>query len=393
MLESVPCPSCLSQQNEVLYQNKRIAGSLSELPVVVVQCESCGFLFNSPRPDATTLASYYSQDTMASGQVFRDESVDSHYPKLHAERAIFLAKLLQPCRGRSLLDVGCGTGGFLRALTTELRDWELTGLDPSSHAVDSCIKQGLVVHQAAIGDDIFSAQSFDVISLISVLEHLPDPAIALGWCRQRLTEEGLLFVEVPNSLEPELSLTGFFNLEHIVHFTPASLSRMLQQQGFNFVLRDRDASGVIRLAASKDFAVWQVTPDLFPSDDRKQARQSVLNYANAEQNLIDGLCQRVEEALKDWRQRELRIAVYGAGIHTEQLAKLVNLSGSACCVLDSDPKKQGQKYLGLPILAPKKLAEGNIEAVLISSNRFIDEMVRAVLKYGGANVEIRTCYD
>ena len=85
--------------------------------------------------------------------------------------------------------------------------------------------------------------------------------------------------------------------------------------------------------------------------------------------------------------------MYGAGIHTAQLATLVNLSGKAFCLLDGDPKKQGQVYLGLPVLAPQKLADGDIDAVLISSNRFIDEIARTAREFGGPKVELRTCYE
>lgn len=392
-LEHVSCPQCGSERQETLYRDQRIGGSLGELSVTVVQCRSCGFLYNSPRPDAATLATYYAEDSMMSGQVFRDESATGHYPQLQAQRAAFLARLLRRRRGGRILDVGCGNGGFLRALADELPDWELAGLDPSTNAVNSCRNRGLRVQRGALGDDILNAQPFDVISLISVLEHLPDPATALGSCLRRLAADGLLFIEVPDSLQPELSLTGFFNLEHIIHFTPGSLGRMLQEQGFTSGLRDKDADGVIRLAASNNLAVWQAMSDQAPSDDRAQARQSVLDYAEAEHRLIDDLRRRVTETLEDWRQRGLRVAVYGAGIHTAQLATLVNLSGNACCLLDGDPKKQGQEYLGLPVLTPQKLAYGDIDAVLISSNRFIDEIARTVREFGGPKVELRTCYE
>lgn len=393
MLEYVACPLCASQQQEILYQNKRIAGNLGELPVVVVQCKSCGFLFNSPRPDKSALESYYSDDKQASGQIFRDHSPDSHYPKLYARRAAFLAQILRLRFGGRLLDVGCGTGGFLRALSLELPGWELTGLDPSKNAIDACVHQNLQVQQGAVGDDILNARSFDAISLVSVLEHIPDPVAALNWCRQRLTADGLLFVEVPNSLQPELSLTGFFNLEHIVHFTPGSLGRMLGEQGLTSGVRDRDAAGVIRLAVCNDPSVWQVAPDPVPRDDRAQAVKSVLDYTKAEHRLIDNLRRRVTEVLKDWRRRGLQVAVYGAGTHTAQLATLVSLNDHVCCFLDGDPQKQGQQYLGLPVLTPQKLADGGIDAVLISSNRFIDEISRTVREFGAGKVELRTCYE
>jgi SAM-dependent methyltransferase len=392
-LEYVSCPLCREAQHEPLYENRRIGGGLGKLPIVVVQCFNCGFLFNSPRPSNAALATYYKTDTMSSGQVFREEAPFGHYPKLHAQRASYFARLLAHRPIGRLLDVGCGNGGFIRAIAAELPGWDLTGLEPSSNAVDNCRAQGLKVQRGALGDNTLGAELFDAISLVSVLEHLADPFASLTWCRNRLKKGGLIFLEVPNSLQPELSLTGFFSLEHLAHFTPGSITRLLQHQGFYQVVLDKKAAGVIRLAAGEDFTVWKIKADPQAEEDHVLARQAVLEYAYQERRLIDSLRLRVTETLASWRKRRLKIAVYGAGIHSEHLANLVNLRDVVSCFLDGDPNKYGGLFLGLPVLAPSQLASQKIDAVLISSNRFIDEMTHTVRKLGGPEVEIRTCYE
>lgn len=393
VLEDVPCPMCHEGHRRTLYNDRRIGGSLGELPVTVVQCGECGFLFNSPRPNKASLDSYYSDNDLSSGQIYTDETASGHYPKLHAQRAAFLAQLLCGRRGGRLLDLGCGNGGFLQAVAVQLPGWELNGLELSESAVSTCRSRGLRVTRGAIGTNVLTEQSFDAISMISVLEHLPQPAEALAWCRQRLVRDGLLFLEVPDSLQPELSLTGFFNLEHIVHFTPGSLSRMLRGQNFSSSLRDPTAAGVIRLVSGNELALWGATADPIPADDREAVCRAILDYAVAERELISGLRQRVGGLLADWRRAGLRVAIYGAGIHSAQLAGLVELQNAASFFIDGDSRKQGTRFLGLPVFAPERLTHGDIDAVLISSNRFVDEMVRTVQRFGGPGIELRTCYE
>ena len=133
--------------------------------------------------------------------------------------------------------------------------------------------------------------------------------------------------------------------------------------------------------------------DPTPPDDRLEARRSVLEYAVDEKVLIDGLRLRVSAALENWSSRNLKIAVYGAGLHTQQLATLVNLDSSVFCYLDGDPKKHGKSFLGKQIFSPTHLDALDIDAVLISSNRFVDEMSATARRYGGTRIELLTCYE
>ncbi len=395
LVEEVLCPACSGAHRKTLYRNVRASGeSIREVAVNVVQCGDCGFLFNSPRPDAGALERYYANDIMMSGQVYRDESSSSHYPRLHARRAAFLAKLLGQRSGGLLLDVGCGSGGFLQALSeVNLPGWQLSGLDPSRRAVEVCTARGLEAQRGRIGEDrLFEPASFDAVTAVSVLEHVPDPRPSLAWCRRLLKPDGLLFVEVPDTLQPEVSLTGFFNLEHIVHFTCGTLVQMLQHEGFTEFLRDREAGGVLRMVASSRLSSWGAESDPIPTDDRKAAARTIRTYADEEKQLILGLRERVAATLTHWQALGRRIAVYGAGIHSAQLASLVDITAYACCFIDGDPTKQNQKFMGLPVIAPDDLIPRGIDAVLISSNRFVDEMVRTVRTVGGPGVAIDTCY-
>jgi len=392
-MEDLPCPLCGADVRTLLYRNARQSSGLGEIPVYVVQCDACGFLYTAPRPDQAARDTYYAGSALASGQVYRDESAAGLFPRLYAQRADFLAGVLGKRRGGSLLDVGCGNGGFLRALAAAgLVDWQLRGLEPSQHAVATCCSHGLDVVCGGVGYDAYAPGSFDAITMISVLEHLPDPLASLHWCRRLLKPDGVLFLEVPDNLQPELSLTSHFNVEHIMHFTPWTLQQMLMQAGFFQRLRDGTARGVIRQASAASLDPWERQADPACADDRAELRRVVGDYALAERQLVDGVCVRVEAALARWHAVGRRVAIYGAGLHSAQLGALVDLPRHVTCFIDGDPAKQGTTFLGLPVYAPEHLPELCIGAVLISSCRFVDEMVHKVASVCGEEIEIASCY-
>jgi len=99
-------------------------------------------------------------------------------------------------RGR-LLDVGCGNGRFL-AQMREL-GWEVVGTEPDPEAVRIAKERfGLEVFQGTLEETRFPEDSFDVITMNHVIEHVPNPIELLAKCRQILKPGGKLVVTTPN---------------------------------------------------------------------------------------------------------------------------------------------------------------------------------------------------
>jgi SAM-dependent methyltransferase len=138
-------------------------------------------------------------------------------------------------RGR-LLDVGCGNGQFL----SEMRDlgWKVTGLDPDERAVRLAREgRGIEAYQGTLGEMKFPEQSFDVITLVHVIEHAHDPVGTLRECYRVLRVNGRLVLRTPNvaSLGHRIFGADWRGLEvprHLHLFTPRTLLTCAQQAGF-----------------------------------------------------------------------------------------------------------------------------------------------------------------
>ena len=142
-----------------------------------------------------------------------------------------------PCGG-TLLDVGCGSGGFLQI--ARACGWDVVGLDPDSKAVANCQSLGLnAIHG---GVEYFDDQSamFDVITLNHVIEHVHDPISVLKACYRLLKPGGQLSLETPNidSLVHRRYGKNWRGLEsprHLVLFNRESLTTALNGARFSSI--------------------------------------------------------------------------------------------------------------------------------------------------------------
>ncbi len=117
-------------------------------------------------------------------------------PRRQAMLRRLLAQIPRRPPGR-FLDVGCG-GGHLLALA-RAAGWEVAGVDPSA---DGCARAraqyGLQVEAAPLEAAALAEASFDVVTLVNVLDQAPDPLALLRAARRALRPRGLLIARVPN---------------------------------------------------------------------------------------------------------------------------------------------------------------------------------------------------
>jgi 2-polyprenyl-3-methyl-5-hydroxy-6-metoxy-1,4-benzoquinol methylase len=144
-----------------------------------------------------------------------------------------LARLARYREGGRFLDVGCG-GGFLVETARDL-GWAAEGTEVSRSAVDFGRGKGLTIHVGVLADANLPAAAFDAITLMEVVEHVPDPVALLRECTALLRPGGALYLTTPNWGSLSRRLLGArwspVSRDHVVYFTPRHIRRALAAAG------------------------------------------------------------------------------------------------------------------------------------------------------------------
>src|ERR1700675_4620268 len=246
--------------------------------------------------------------------------------------------------GASVLDAGCYDGRFVARFPETMKR---IGVDIDRPAIDRA-KTAYPTIDFICGDfETFeTALKPDVIIMLHVLEHLPQPVMALKNLRANSHPDSVLVVEVPLL---ELGLTndvnGYFSVHHLTHFSKQSFVNCLHAAGWEVKESDEkpDYNG-FAVFATPGPEIPPVRDDLAPT-----LVYSYLSYWYDSLKKIETRLQR----LKDAR----RCALWGAGIHTDFLYQMTSIfrSDSQYTLVDMDPLKRGKTWRGLPIQDPKLL--------------------------------------
>lgn len=205
----------------------------------LVRCNACGLVYANPRlPETEIMQRYdsplffnqYLENLRATPSTYDFDFIRSHYH-------IFLGLIEQFfAPGKRLLDVGCGPGFFIKA--AEEAGWKAEGIEISSAASEYANNIVRVpVHKGKLEELNLSSDTYDLVTLNDILEHLVDPLGTLKEIHRILKREGVVILNTPdfNSLNRLFLGNDWAVLspaEHLYNFTQKTLMRMLSEANF-----------------------------------------------------------------------------------------------------------------------------------------------------------------
>lgn len=159
---------------------------------------------------------------------------------------------------RDVLDVGCWSGGFVSLIDGVAKSITAVDVEPAALAVARDNLPSAMFFEASVFDLPFEAESFDVVTLWAVLEHLPPDSeiAALREIRRVLRPRGYLAVNVPNAHPVAKALDPIFLFKGHRHYTPAQLEELLARSGFT-PENTSVQGGILSLMSFIFFCFWK----------------------------------------------------------------------------------------------------------------------------------------
>jgi 2-polyprenyl-3-methyl-5-hydroxy-6-metoxy-1,4-benzoquinol methylase len=197
--------------------------------------EEYQLLKTHPQPTLDKLGSYYEFEDYISHTDGKRTLFEKmyHFVKRNAIRKkVSLIHSYQPLKGR-ILDIGAGTGDFL--LEAKNQNWEILGIEPNDKAKGIAIGKGI-----KFGDTIekLESNSFDVITMWHVLEHVPDVEHQVAELKRLLKPSGTIIIAVPNFKSYDAKHYGAFWAaydvpRHLWHFSKTAIEKLFDKQNMN----------------------------------------------------------------------------------------------------------------------------------------------------------------
>lgn len=250
-----PCNLCGSEEISE-YLRIRVNGLLA------LKCSRCSLIYigNNPvadndLPKLYTMDAYRGERHLQSSEWYKDYYKDclkgyNHNSPVIGQFKRNLDIISRYAPGRRLLDVGCATGVFLDV--ARARGYDVVGTDVSEDMVHYARAEfSIDAHLGPLDKHRFPAASFDCVTLLDVIEHIPSYSELMGEISRILKPGGIILLRTPTedafmrSLAKlihaasfghiEGPLLWFYSFEHVTSFSGRTLSKLVEDHGFKVV--------------------------------------------------------------------------------------------------------------------------------------------------------------
>ena len=224
----------------------------------LVKCSKCGFVFVNPFPPEKDINGMYEgryfdecyDSGMSEGSYFENKE------KMRIRYVELLKSVLKFKKSGSIVEVGCAGGFFLELAASH--GFKVQGVELSKGASKDARKLGLKVFNGTLKQAGFKPNSFDIVYMGHVLEHVANPRSMVREARRILKDKGILIIEVPSFVNSPYynALRAFYSIVpikplpmfkivpkgrylkpyHLLEFSPKTMRMLLRQEKFH-VLR------------------------------------------------------------------------------------------------------------------------------------------------------------
>jgi len=246
-LEPKACPVCAASQ----LRARPFGYSFNDKWLGGFECGTCGIIFIHPQPTAEEIVQMYSKEYFEGD--FRCGHAGSYFDEktqTSLEDEALINRIMQFKPSGKFLEIGCAGGAFLHA--AQKSGYQVKGVEFSDVAAQLARdKFGLDVVTGDVTDAKYPDNTFDVVFMGDVLEHLPNPVVTCTEIFRVMVPGGVFVIECPMQTNTLFSRAGFIGYGlmgkkatvhlppyHLFEYRPASMTAMLRRCGFDILQRN-----------------------------------------------------------------------------------------------------------------------------------------------------------
>ena len=224
------CPICNSP--EAMPFLSCADNTVSRETFAIEQCNSCGFKYTNPRPDENKLGDYYKSENYVSHSNTKKGFINSAYQLVRKYTLIKKLQLISHYhKTGKILDIGCGTGEFLKLFKDA--KWQTAGIEPDPDALKMAVKNYDLDIKQEVEIKNLETASFDIITMWHVLEHVPKLNERIEDLKRLIKPNGIIVIAVPNctSLDAKIYKEHWAAYDlprHLYHFSPKDIDTIFK---------------------------------------------------------------------------------------------------------------------------------------------------------------------
>ena len=236
------CPICNSSKTSKAFDAVDHFSTKETFPIN--DCKSCGFRFTNNFPSEDSIGRYYDSPDYISHSDSKTGFINRLYHffrKQMLKKKVNLVSKQVVSRQKDnihLLDIGSGTGYFLNA--AKEKGYTVTGIEKDNNAREYAVSN----FELDIKDEqslwSIENESFDVITLWHVLEHMENLNEVVAKIKSILKPDGVVILALPNHNSYDAKkYKGYWAAydvpRHLWHFTPDTVEKLLGKHHFNII--------------------------------------------------------------------------------------------------------------------------------------------------------------
>ena len=204
----------------------------------ILHCNTCELSFlDVESSELQEYADTVEKEHFGEGFVKNDGTWAKFYDQMNCSRVLETLAPFQKDSAKLLLEVGIGSGRLLQKAAAS--GWQVCGVDLSPELAENARRlYNVNVFNGTVEDFAQDNQNtYDVVVMKHVLEHIPDLKSALTAIKLLLKSDGILHIQVPNYQSWNAKLSGWTSYQpyHLYYFTRQSLTHVLKDAGFEII--------------------------------------------------------------------------------------------------------------------------------------------------------------